>query len=975
MMNTSNLTNDEICQYLFRCALSDGFEYDCPCNKQNCTEMMINTCKYSEYLISYPPKGLINSNIIILYKYDHSLDNPSFRSFLTGNIKCRGYEFQTDVLLEFYIQKYMDDGHFINHLLCKLDNSDFGYRNISSQYQYDKFCWNNSLTFNGRPYAVNTRACSSSKECISQYRINDGSRDCFDLEDESDVLNKSYCTGNVGRHRFQCHNNERKCLPVTKLDIEKTFCSNRYDKSWYGNGIPLQNQLRCKPEETTDCHRIKEYIQQSSNNNSNNYDTFISFQQQNLKGRMFFQSHCDTFWNSDTHIDEMPSSCQYWVCRDYQYQCRTGQCIRENWVCDGEWDCPDASDEEVFVLIEKTSKHNNRLPNFQSLLVKCREKYPKSPFSNVWNTSFEFGCYLSQVSNPLNVSLYRPCINLTQIGDRIVDCYNAYDERNTFSINSNMRKMWGLHFRCADKHLSYESACTHLFNCTNIQCSYNRDETGLCSDKNDFVCLKENQCKKNGWCNGTFDCFYGEDEYWCSSHSRITDSTAYRYEKDKFIDSMTPQVIYPYLDASKGSKYPSAKSPVNSEPEMSSEKYSYQCNRGIAVLQMNETRCLCPPAYFGDFCQFFSDRISIIASVDQKTELTTILNRTLKIRANLLFNKQIVDHHEFHIVSKLEKSQTIKHRFYLLYSSTMEMLSYRRKRYFNRTDIITNHPYEIDFHVFILEKNKMAEEIGSWYYPIYFDYLPAFRLAVVLKFPSSIQNTTLVPYCQQTCKTNSNCLPIFNQNNSYYCSCKNGYFGSNFHTYEYLCKTFCSANALCRVDESDFRTKKKKPYCICPLGHFGARCHLRYNDCYSNICLNNGTCITYYDPSGENLLQCKCSEGFFGRQCENVKPSVHVHLNMTQSMSTRAVVIQCYDYPFLSPVLETKDQQLYKTLPSSVRLYQSKQSISALGILKIYQDLLQAQYFLIYCLTSQLTINITSSPQYCSHASSLLPKG
>ncbi|CAF1128040.1 unnamed protein product [Adineta ricciae] len=515
MMNTSNLTNDEICQYLFRCALSDGFEYDCPCNKQNCTEMMINTCKYSEHLISYPPKGLINSNIIILYKYDHSLDNPSFRSFLTGNIKCRGYEFQTDVLLEFYIQKYVDDDHFINHFLCKLDNSEFGYRNISSQYQYDKFCWNNSLTFNRRPYAVNTRVCSSSKECISQYRINDGSRDCFDLEDESDVLNKSYCTGNVGRHRFQCHNNERKCLPVTKLDTKKTFfCSNRYDKSWYGNGIPLQNQLRCKPEETTDCHHIK------------------NFQQQNLKGRMFFQSHCDTFWDSDTHIDEMSSSCQYWVCRDYQYQCRTGQCIPENWVCDGEWDCPDASDEEGFVLIEKTSKHNNRLPNFQSLLEKCREKYSKSPFSNVCNTSFEFGCYLSQVPNPLNVSLYRPCINLTQIGDRIVDCYNAYDERNTFSINSNMRRMWGLHFLCADKHLSYESACTHLLNCTDIQCSYNRDETGLCSDKNDFVCLKENQCKKNGWCNGTFDCFYGEDEYWCSSHPRVTDSTAYRYEKN-----------------------------------------------------------------------------------------------------------------------------------------------------------------------------------------------------------------------------------------------------------------------------------------------------------------------------------------------------------------------------------------------------------------------------------------------------------
>ncbi|CAF4856631.1 unnamed protein product, partial [Rotaria magnacalcarata] len=70
--------------------------------------------------------------------------------------------------------------------------------------------------------------------------------------------------------------------------------------------------------------------------------------------------------------------------------------------------------------------------------------------------------------------------------------------------------------------------------------------------------------------------------------------------------------------------------------------------------------------------------------------------------------------------------------------------------------------------------------------------------------------------------------------------------------YEPICETYCSANALCRPDDFNLRTRKSSPYWICPLDHFGLRCNLKYEDCSSNPCLNNGTCFSNYDRSGEN---------------------------------------------------------------------------------------------------------------------------
>ena len=387
--------------------------------------------------------------------------------------------------------------------------------------------------------------------------------------------------------------------------------------------------------------------------------------------------------------------------------------------------------------------------------------------------------------------------------------------------------------------------------------------------------------------------------------------------------------------------------------------HSYYCNRGIAVLRSNQTECLCPPAYYGRWCQFFSDRISVIVHMNHSTLPKSLENITLKVQANLLFNNRKIDYHQFHLIRQFESVTIIKHRFYFLYSRSSKMIEQKRQPYYNRTDVNTNHPYSVHFDVFTLHKNGSVEELGSWDYPIYFDYLPAFRLAVILRFPSWFDSSSLNPCWYNRCNKNSTCLPILNENNRSYCSCRSGFYGRNCNMYESRCETHWSMNALCRADADDLKMTNKEIHCICPLGHFGARCNLKYDECDQNSCFNNGTCHLTYDPSSEKPYVCKCTERFDGNRCQNSKPFV------------RASAVQLYYFDGVVE-LKIKHQQVFHRLPSMINYYYSDMIVApSLGILKTYEDFSNPKYFVLYALYQRM-INITSSPQLCPHALSLL---
>jgi hypothetical protein len=399
---------------------------------------------------------------------------------------------------------------------------------------------------------------------------------------------------------------------------------------------------------------------------------------------------------------------------------------------------------------------------------------------------------------------------------------------------------------------------------------------------------------------------------------------------------------------------------------------SFVCNRGIAVydIQDNAT-CFCSSAYYGELCHHHSDRISIILHLD-----LTSFNQTeiplFYIKSNLLFYNTIMDHHEFHVVPAFEFETYTKHRFYLTYTITQRTLNERAKRYFTRSDVINNHPYSVHFDIYALFDDMRIIEIGSWHYPIYFDYLPSHRLALVLRFPSWF-NMSNTGHCGNvTCSSKSACKPILNKNDSIYCSCNYGFYGPKCEKYQTKCTSYCSPESFCLPDGRGKLTNTNNPFCLCPINRFGPRCNLRRDECSPSSCKNNGTCHLTYDKSGQNPFVCVCPKEFYGSHCQHWKIAIRIILNMT--MTARLSLIHFYDVITLTRKLVIQDQLLIHGFPSSIHYDHGRSLAPTFGIMKLYDEYpTTVRYFILFIQPNATIINITSTPEHCPHSSSLLP--
>ncbi|CAF2743725.1 unnamed protein product [Rotaria sp. Silwood2] len=339
----NELINDiQYCTFLLKCLLSVDINIDCPCSNlsRDCIKKFEFECRKFHY-VEYPSGPLINPFMWTVYDVYKSFrfDGVPDYFYFNGSIKCRDYQ-STWMGMEHRRLEY-DDYVFLAgmisfpNLFCSaktdiVSNTSFIKRDYSSNARkMHPYCWNDTRTFDNRLYQTSPDICQDT-ECISSYRLKDGSPDCELWADEWNYV-RSSCESNR-QYRFQCLEDQETCLLASETYNLRSNCSNTIQ---YGLSI---RTLNCQKRHDLDCQILKHFIAISSTKNQSllsnlpQNDVMLGFSKVPV-----FHQYCDTFFDLSIDMDESRELCQNWICAKEQYQCATGQCIPTEWICDGEY--------------------------------------------------------------------------------------------------------------------------------------------------------------------------------------------------------------------------------------------------------------------------------------------------------------------------------------------------------------------------------------------------------------------------------------------------------------------------------------------------------------------------------------------------------------------------------------------------------------------------------------------------------------
>ncbi|CAF1340003.1 unnamed protein product [Didymodactylos carnosus] len=381
---------------------------------------------------------------------------------------------------------------------------------------------------------------------------------------------------------------------------------------------------------------------------------------------------------------------------------------------------------------------------------------------------------------------------------------------------------------------------------------------------------------------------------------------------------------------------------------------AWSCNRGISVRKEGIIECFCPPSTYGRYCQYYSDRITVIVSVHN------IIN--VKIMVTLWLDENMIDSEEFVV-----NSNTIKYKFYLIYSKPKLM----------------NGSYFVQIEAF--SSTVPLSLLSVWQYSIKpFVFLPAYRLSTIVKFSSILSpanqhicNTILNP-----CKHNSTCFPIqnkINDSHAFYCHCHNNTYGKTCENNHNACfiGDQCSPDAICRPPKSK---------CICPVNQTGPTCHLKHStQKWTHLCLNGGSADL---RNGLRSLKCLCNRHFHGDYCQYSSGTVNISLKSNSSSYVRLpsslimrTIVQLVNIKPVTDYLDIRQQKLFKNIPLEINFNNNDLYIPLIGLLKLSFRSIEPnnsiqhipEYFLLYIspYNSYQPISFKTdlnSSNYCPHA-------
>lgn len=398
------------------------------------------------------------------------------------------------------------------------------------------------------------------------------------------------------------------------------------------------------------------------------------------------------------------------------------------------------------------------------------------------------------------------------------------------------------------------------------------------------------------------------------------------------------------------------------------------CGRGVAVQtnKMNQIQCFCPPSLYGEYCQYFSDRITLIIGIDNiPEELLEQEINTIKILALLLSNDNIIDYHIFHLPLILTRESNKKFRFNLIHQ---------------RPKLLSNS-FTVRFEAYHLSINSSISFLGVWKYSIEFPFLPSYRLVQILRFEKQLPSMVTQHICQTAnpCLHNGTCYSIMNQPNNtsaFYCYCNNQTFGKHCqHVQQSTTSPICSKYALLRSLSSS------KSICLCPIYSYGPTCHLNHTCANKNPCnIDRGKCHVNADNYTHDYI-CVCDKKFFGDHCQFNSAMVRINFTnfsfvQTPSNFILSSIIQLFDIHDENLDLLNRQKRVYQGLPPSItEIYHNDYHLPRIAVMKLYHkqdlsndyvaNLQQHDYFILYIISSKVPrmnlTSVTNVTNYCRY--------
>ena len=593
------------------------------------------------------------------------------------------------------------------------------------------------------------------------------------------------------------------------------------------------------------------------------------------------------------------------------YSCENStKCISRNRLLDGMRDCP-LDDDETFNNSCSLPDRDHRFkcsndPNeqcFASLIIRDRKKNCPSGEDELseklqWQTKhIYFPTICDGKTDLLPVWIdernetdetecqHWPCDNAYTRCDQFWLCENGADEVNCPPSTCPARQ-----HSCINPNNSSQISCLplnqsgdgfdHCLGGTDERTKYlnyvGRDQVAYY-----FHCWNDTKSiEVSKLCNGQSDCRFNDDESFCQSvgttvYPLCTRPKAPLTDTEKYLCSLDNKILlsrmlyftvgnipaYPleskidytipstYLDESIA---PRSTETDTLTPNISIDKW--WCHRGIPIhlrLKKNsfELKCLCPPNYYGERCEYQSQRVSLTLDVRCTSEW-----RDVFIFLIHLIDQERTIHSHDHIEYVSIRDCRMKFNVYLLYSDRPKEAS-------------KNYSVHIDaFHQMTLSYR------ASWGFPLRFSFLPVHRLSILLKVPFA--NVEPSGQCQPPC-VHGRCFSYVNDPTWSFCQCASGWAGVQCDV-RYSCD--CASGSLCLSHSR----------CICPSNRFGPRCHLFQTSCHSQSCLNGGQCV----PTDRRLANrrinssmCICLTGYLGDRCQDREQRTEIEVTFQSTMT------------------------------------------------------------------------------------------